>query len=270
MDLSIIIVSFNVKNLLRNCIDSIFRSRDGFLKEIILVDNNSEDGSKQYINELTKLRINGLKIGAVLNKKNLGFAKAVNQGIKIAKGKYILLLNPDTQVKKDSLEKLIDFAEEHPEAGAIGAQLVNPDNSVQPSVYHFPSCWRAILEFWFGKKGAYEKYAPLGNKPLVVDAVTGAAMLIPRKTFEKVGLFDERYFMYFEDLDFCRRVKKAGLKVYYLPEAKILHHHGQSAVKVGNQVYKWLSQSSKIYNGILKYWCLTGIIWLGERWRKRE
>lgn len=270
MDLSIIIVSFNVKNLLRNCINSILRSGDDFLKEIILIDNNSEDGSKQYINELTKLRINGLKIRAVLNKKNLGFAKAVNQGIKIAKGKYILLLNPDTRVKKDSLKKLVHFAEKHLETGVVGAQLVNPDNSIQPSVYHFPSFWRAILEFWFGKKGAYEKYVPSGDKAVEVDAVTGAAMLIPRKTFEKIGVFNERYFMYFEDLDFCRRVKKAGLKVYYLPEAKIFHHHGQSAAKVGDRAYQWLSQSSKIYNGILKYWILTGIIWLGERWRKRK
>jgi len=270
MDLSIIIVSFNVKNLLINCLNSIFHSGDNFLKEIILIDNNSEDGSREYINELTRLQINGLKIKTVLNKKNLGFARAVNQGIRLAKGKYILLLNPDTQVKKDSLEKLINFANTHPEAGAIGAQLVNPDNSIQPSVYHFPSCWRAILEFWLGKKGAYEKYVPSENKALVVDAVTGAAMLILRKIFEKVGLFDERYFMYFEDLDFCRRVKRAGFKVYYLPEVKILHHHGQSAVKVGGQAYKWLSQSSKIYNGILKYWCLTGIIWLGEKWRKRK
>jgi len=270
MDLSIIIISFNVKDLLKNCINSLLKSGDNFLKEIILVDNNSKDGSKRYINELTRLRINGLKIRAVLNKKNLGFAKAVNQGIRLAKGKYILLLNPDTQIKKDSLEKLINFAETHPEAGVIGAQLVNPDNSIQPSVYHFPSCWRAILEFWFGKKGTYEKYAPSGSEAIEVDAVTGAAMLIPRKTFEKIGLFNESYFMYFEDLDFCRRVKRGGLKVYYLPEAKILHYHGQSAAKVGGCAYQWLSQSSKIYNGTLKYWLLTGIIWLGGRWRKKR
>jgi len=267
MDLSIILVSFNVRSLLEKCVSSLLSSGDNFFKEIILVDNNSEDESREFLRDLELKKYRNIEIKIVLNKKNLGFAKAVNQGIRVAKGKYILLLNPDTRVKKDSLEKLINFAEKNPEAGVIGAQLVNPDNSAQPSVYHFPSWWRAILEFWFGKKGAYEKYVPSGGKAVEVDAVTGAAMLISRKTFEKVGLFDERYFMYFEDLDFCRRVKKAGLKVYYLPETKILHYHGQSAAKVGNQAHQWLTQSSKIYNGIFKYWLLTGIIWLGERWR---
>ncbi|MGB9706532.1 MAG: glycosyltransferase family 2 protein [Microgenomates group bacterium] len=287
IDLSIIIVSFNVKKLLRDCIGSVIRDQEsgtggqGINKknkpvtELIIVDNGSTDGSVEFLRDLNQFPkslnlYKSISLKVILNNQNLGFAKAVNQGIKASRGDYILLLNPDTQVKPDTLKRLVDFAKDHPEAGVVGAQLVNPDGSIQSSVYHFPSCWRAILEFWFGQKGAYEKYALEGKKPIEVEAVTGAAMLIPRKTFDKVGFFDERYFMYFEDLDFCRRVKKAGLKIYYLPQVKILHHHGQSAAKMSHQAYQWLCKSSKIYNGVLKYWLLTGIIWLGEKWRKRK
>lgn len=263
MDLSIIIVSFNVKNLIKECIESILKTKNGFIYEIIIVDNASTDESVEAVKGL---RVRGLRI--IENKKNLGFAKAVNQGIKSAKGDYILILNPDTKVKTDSLKKILNFAKSHPEVGIVGAKLINPDGSIQPSVYHFPSLKRAFLEFWLGKKGEYEKYAPLTKNPLEVDAVTGAVMLISKRTIEKVGLFDERYFMYFEDLDYCRRVKRAGLKVFYFPEAPVLHYHGQSAIKVGNQARKWLVESSKIYNGILKYWLLTFIIWSGQKWRK--
>ncbi|MGB9911230.1 MAG: glycosyltransferase family 2 protein [Microgenomates group bacterium] len=263
MDLSIIIVSFNVGKLLKECIESILKNKNELSYEIIIVDNASTDNSVKIVK---KLGVKELRV--IENKKNLGFAKAVNQGIKKARGDYILLLNPDTKVKPGSLKNLLSFAKSHPDVGVIGAKLINPDGSIQSSVYHFPSLWRAFKEFWLGEKGAYEKYTPLGEKPLEVDAVTGAVMLISRKTIKKIGLFDERYFMYFEDLDYCRRVKKAGLKIYYLPTVKILHHHGQSAKKVGDQARKWLVKSSKIYNGIIKYWLLTFIIWSGQKWRK--
>jgi GT2 family glycosyltransferase len=256
MDLSIIIPNFNTKELLKKCLKSIKKA------ETIVVDNGSTDGSVEMIKKEFP------EVIPIENHKNLGFAKAVNQGIKCAKGDYILVLNSDTEVKNGALKCLVDFARQHPEAGIVGARLLNPDGSIQPSIYHFPTIFRAIKEFWFGQKGSYEKYYVIGEDPVSVDAVTGAAMLIPRKTIEKVGLFDERYFMYFEDLDYCRRVKKAGLKVYYLPEARIIHFHGKSSISVGEKSYYWLCQSSKIYNGILKYWFLTVIILIGQKWQK--
>jgi len=230
--------------------------------EIIVIDNASEDGSAEMIKK------NFSKVKLIENKENLGFAKANNQALRQTQGKDILLLNPDTQVKPGSLEKLIKFAEKNHKAGVVGAKLINPDGSVQPSVYHFPTFWRAIKEYWLGQKGVYEKYAPKGKKPIEVEAVTGAAMLIPTKIVEGVGLLDEKYFMYFEDLDYCRRVRRAGLKVFYLPTAEILHHHGQSAAKAGSKAYQYLVQSSKIYNGFIKYYLLFLILWTGQKWQK--
>ena len=266
MDLSIIIVSFNTKELLKECLNSILRAGEQGSKkvkiEVIVIDNASGDSSAKMVEK------DFPKIILIKNKDNLGFAQANNQGIKKTRGKYLLLLNSDTRVKPGPLEKLIQFAQKHPEAGIVGAKLVDPDGSVQPSVYHFPTLWRAIREYWLGQKGVYEKYSPQGKKTVEVEAVTGAAMLIPRKTIEKVGLLDERYFMYFEDLDYCQRVKQAGLKVYYLPEAEIIHHHGQSAAKVGRQAYQYLSRSSKIYNGLIKYYLLFLILWIGQKWQK--
>jgi len=270
MDLSIIIVSFNTKKLLKECLKSLVTSYQSLVTdhEIIVVDNASEDGSPEMVEEFAKKYLRKPTITLIANQSNLGFAQANNQGIKKTKGKYLFLLNPDTRVKPGSLEKLIQFVRKYPEVGIVGAKLINPDGSVQPSVYHFPTLRRAIKEYWLDKKGVYEKYSPKGKKAIEVEAVTGAAMFIPRKTIEKIGFLDEKYFMYFEDLDYCQRVKQAGLKVYYLPEAEILHHHGKSAAKAGPKAYQYLIQSSKTYNGFIKYYLLFLILWIGQKWQK--
>jgi len=206
-------------------------------------------------------------IQVIFLNQNWGFAGAVNRGIKRARGKFLLLLNSDTQVQKETLKEAIRFTENHPQA-IIGLQQVNFDGSIQPSVYHFPSVSGAIKEFWLNKKDSYQKYYPKTKRPIEVDAVTGAAMLIPRNIVKKIGLFDEKYFFYFEDLDYCRRAKKAGLKVYYLPSVKILHHHGAAAKAMPETAHQWLVESSKKYNGLVKYYLLTSIIWLGQKWRR--
>jgi len=256
--LSIIIVSFNTKDFLFRCLESLDPN-----DEIIIVDNASTDGSVEAINSS---KFKNLKI--IVNKNNLGFAKAVNQGLKQAKGDYLLLLNSDIVVKPDSINKLIEFAEKHSEAGVVGGRLLNPNNSAQPSVYHFPTIWRAIREYWLRQKGVYEKYIPIGTNPVRVEVVTGAVFLIPKKVLQKVGLLDERYFMYFEDLDYCRRVGQAGYKVYYLPTAEFIHVHGASGQSIPDQTRKWLVKSSQIYHGRLKYFLLSLIIWTGQKWQK--
>lgn len=260
-DLSIIIVSYNTKKLLEECLESI-EGKEEDNPEIIVVDNASSDNSAEFIKQKYK------NIRLLENKENLGFSKANNQGIKIAKGEYILLLNSDTLTNEKSLESLIDFAKKHADAGVIGARLLNDDKSVQPSVFHLPSIFGAFKEYWLNIQGSFEKYIPKGNEPVEVEAVVGAVMLIPKKVIEKVGLLDEKYFMYFEDLDYCRRVKRAGYKIYYLPEAKIIHHHGSSGKELGNKINQWLIESSKIYHGQIKYWFLTFIIWMGQKLRK--
>lgn len=265
-ELSIIIVNLNNKDLILGLIDSIVKKGTHLALEIIVVDNGSTDGS---VSALRKIQIPNIKIQIVKNKENLGYSKANNQGIKKAKGKYILLLNSDTVVKSGALDKLLQFAKERKDAGVVGPKLLNRDGSTQSSVYHLPIIINAFKEYWLGQTGVYEKYSPTGNNPKAVDAVVGAAFLITPVAADKVGLLDEKYFAYFEDLDYCRRVWKKGLKVYYLPMAEVIHYHGATFRKMAKADERWkkLIPSSKIYHGQIKHYLLTAIIWSGQKWR---
>jgi GT2 family glycosyltransferase len=258
MDLSIIIVSFNTKDLLKRCLESLPLS-----SEIIIVDNGSIDGAVEMLKKIKEP-----KIKIIENKENLGFAKAVNQGLKKAKGEYLLLLNSDVFAKKEAFNKLVAFAKDQPQAGVIGGRLLNPDGSPQGSCFYLPTVLRIMREFWFNGHSTLNKYIPLSDKPVEVEAVIGAVFLIPRKVLNKVGFLDERYFMYFEDLDYCRRVREAGFKVYYLPEAEFIHEHGASGKNIPGQTHRWLVESSKVYHGTAKYFLITAIIWLGQKWQK--
>jgi GT2 family glycosyltransferase len=258
MNLSIIIVSFNTRDLLKKCLDSLPSS-----SEIIVIDNGSIDGTVAMVKEIKES-----KIKIIENKENVGFVKAVNQGLKQAEGEYLLLLNSDIFVKNNALEKLITFAKDQPRTGVIGGKLINPDGSLQGSCFYLPTITRIIKEFWFNGPSSLTKYAPLGDKPAEVEAVSGAVFLIPKKVLHKVGFFDERYFMYFEDLDYCRRVRQAGFKVYYLPEAEFIHEHGASGRSIPQKTHRWLVESSKVYHGVIKYYLITFIIWSGQKCQK--
>ena len=266
-DVSIIIASFNTKELTLQCIKSIVDSAKQIKYEIIVVDNGSTDGS---VGELTKLTKLTKLIKLVKNSENLGFAKANNQGIKIAKGRYILLLNTDTKVKNGAIEKLINFAEETPDAGAVGPRLLNPDGSTQPSVFRLPTISRVITQYWLGKNGLLDKYSPQGPKPDKVESLVMAAFLITPEALKEVGFLDERYFMFYEDFDYCRRVWKSGLKVYYLPRSEVVHYHGASGKKIAEEVNQWrrLIPSSKIYHGLMKHYVINFIIWSGQKWKR--
>lgn len=267
IDLSIIIVSYNTKKLTLDCIDSILKEGSKLKVEIIVVDNGSKDGS---VEELRKVWRKNRNVLLIENKENLGFSKANNQGIRVATGKQILLLNSDTIVKRNSLLALFNFAEKTKDAGVVGSRLLNPDKTVQPSCLNFPTIKNAILEYWFGKKGLFEKYAPKGKRPTEVDAVVGTAFLITTRSLKEVGLLNEKYFFYFEDIDYCRRVWGSGLKVYYLPESEIIHYHGASGRKIADEKNQWrrLVPGSKIYHGLLKHYILFIIMWLSQKWQK--
>jgi GT2 family glycosyltransferase len=261
--ISVIIVNFNTKDLIVDCVNSI--KKDGPKDaEIIVVDNNSTDGSVEAIKKLS-----GIK--TIFNDSNTGFSKANNQGIKIATGKYILLLNSDTFLTKGSLEDLMKFADEHPDAGVVGPRLLNLDKSLQDSCFRFPTIKNAILQYWFGKKGLFDKYVPGIDKPYEVDAIVGAAFLMTPKAVKELGGLDEKYFFYFEDMDYCRKVHKIGLKVYYYPKPKIVHYHGASIQKVEKEDanrWKRMIPSSKIYHGLFKHYLLTFILMIGQKWSK--
>lgn len=274
--LSVIIVNWNTKELLKECFNSLIadikhQKKDKEI-EIVVVDNGSTDGSVEEI-ENFKFKIANLhsKFKIVLNKSNLGFAKAVNQGIRQTKGEVILLLNSDTKVKLDALGKLLEF-EKKVRPAIIGLRMLNPDGTIQGSVFNLPTVKRAVEEFWLGRKNTFLKYAPLREEPMEVEAVSGGAMAISRQVIEKIGLFDERYFMYFEDLDYCKRALKAGFKIWYLPTAQVIHHHGASGRTLTSPENQWrrLIPSSKIYHGNLKHWLITQIIRIGQLVKKNE
>ena len=267
MKLSIIIVNLNTKKLTVECIESIYRQNLKFPFEVFVTDNGSDDGSVEALKNIQKQRRN---FTAIFNDSNTGYGKANNQGLKLAKGKYKMLLNNDTVIHKNALESLIEFAERTPDAGVIGSKLLNIDGSLQSSCYHFPTIKNAIMEYWLGKKGNFEKFAPKGKKPVTVDAVVGAAFLLTPKAQERVGNLDEKYFAYFEDIDYCRQTWKQGLKVYYLPESVITHYHGATFKKLADQKDRWkkLIPSSKIYHGLIKHYVIHVILWTGQKWQK--
>lgn len=265
--LSIVIANLNTRKLTLECIESIYRQDLSFPFEVIVVDDGSNDGSVEALAEIEKERKN---YRFIANKKNSGYAKANNKGLKVAKGQYWLLLNSDTIVKKNALENLIKFADETPDAGVVGSKLYNADGSPQPSCFRFPTIKNAILEYWFGKKGLFEKFTPKGEEAVEVNAVVGAVFLITPEAKKRVGMLDERYWAYFEDIDYCRQIWKKDLKVYYLPKSEIIHYHGASFKKLTDEKNRWrkLIPSSKIYHGLVGNYLINAVIWTGQKWQK--
>jgi GT2 family glycosyltransferase len=267
MELSIVIISFNTKDLTLTAIESIYNEGSDIEREIIVVDNDSKDGT---VPELRKLVARDKNFRLIENNKNLGFAKANNQGLSISKGKYALLLNSDTLVKKGALGKLLDFARKKEDAGVVGPRLLNRDGSVQKSCYRFPTLIGAIKEYWFGFKGNFVQYAPKGERPVEVDALAAAAFLLTPKALKRVGVLDEKYYFYFEDLDYCKRVKETGLKVYYFPKAEIVHLLGASGKAIASEENQWkrLIPGSKIYHGLVKHSLIAFVMWTAQKWEK--
>lgn len=272
IDLSIIIVSWNVKDLLLKCLGSIFNNQGNLNLEVFVVDNASNDdtveGIKGILNghtrdtnygkeitEIKKLEIKGVDFEIIENKKNLGFAKANNQGIKQARGEFILLLNPDTEIKIGTLETMVKFMREHQECGITGCRLLNPDGTIQPSIRRFPDFWSQVmillkLHHLFPNAWPIKKYFVKDfdySKIQSVEQVMGAFFMIKREVIEKIGMLDENFFIWFEEVDFCKRTIEAGWKVYYVSEAKIIHHGAQSFKQVLNLKKQKMFNKSQLY-----------------------
>lgn len=231
LDLSIIIVNYNVKEFALNLLASINKALKNISAEIILVDNASDDGSVELLGE----KYPDVKI--IVNKNNAGFGAANNQALEIAKGKYFLLINPDTIVKEDTFTKMIEFFEANPQAGIAGCKVLNPDGTLQLACRRgFPGPWTSFtkvmgLSTLFPKSRLFAKYnlTYLDEKQTYeVDAVSGAFLMMRKSVYEKIGGFDKQFFMYGEDLDLCYRTQQAGWKVYYVHSTEIIHYKGES------------------------------------------
>lgn len=228
--LSIVIVNWNTCSLLRACLDSILKNTGIIECEVIIVDNGSSDGSPDMVAQCYPQAV------LIRNTDNVGFARANNQGIYLATGQYLLLLNSDTEIVGNALSTMVSFMNCHPDVGAVGPKLINRDGTRQPSCDLFPLLpWEMAWQRFFDKICPSNQLTRRGRmalwtyeEPLEVDWILGAALLVRREVIEQVGDLDEDFWMYAEDLEWCYRIKKAGFKVFYLPYAQICHVHGGS------------------------------------------
>ncbi len=239
MDFSVIIVNFNTKKLLEECLSSIFKFTKGINFEVIVVDNGSKDGTL----EMVKKKFSQVKL--IPNNDNLGFARANNQGIKVAKGEYVLLLNSDTYLVENSFKKLIEKAKNLPNLGVLAPQLLNENKSIQQSSGFFPHLpqvfwWMTFIDDLPGGQYLHPYHVDHDSfykKDQEVDWLTAAAILIPKSVIKQVAAFDEKIFMYGEDVDLCYRIKKSGFKVFLSPITKIVHIGRGSSNKIPSAAF---------------------------------
>lgn len=225
MDISIVIVNWNTKDLLRDCLKSVYQTVKDVKFEVIVVDNASNDGSVAMVTEeFTDVVI-------IENSENRGFGAANNQAFAVMKGRYALLLNTDAVLTENAVHELFTFMEKHEEAAMAGGQLLDRDGSRQNSIANFPTIFTLLfnisfLEYLFPRKYPSKRYKH--EKPLAVESVIGACVMVRKKAMDEVGVFDERYFFFFEETDWALQMRVAGWRVYHVPSAMIYHLQGKS------------------------------------------
>lgn len=250
MRLSVVIVSWNTRDLLRRCLATLRDELAGIDSEVFVVDNNSADGSARMVEAEHGW------VELIANEDNLGFARANNQAIKRSSGRFLLLLNPDTEVVPGAIRVLLDFLEAHGEAGVVAPQLINPDGSIQRSCRQFPTFTGMLYELvglsrLFPNDPRFRQYKMLDwnhDDEREVDQPEGACLLLRRSVIDAVGLLDEGFFMLFEEVDWCYRIKQAGWQIWFTPRARIVHHYGQSIKQV--KVKMILSS----HRGLYRFW----------------
>jgi GT2 family glycosyltransferase len=233
LGLSILIVSWNTREVLRDCLRTVYEQTKNVPFEVIVVDNASEDGSADMVKTAFPQAV------LLANTTNRGFAAANNQAIEAAQGRYVLLLNSDTLVLDGAIDKMVGFAEAHPEAATVACRVLNSDRTWQPTCFMFPSALNTLIGALYLNKllprnrffGRERLTWWDGRDVRAVDVVAGCFMLVRREAIEQVGVLDESYFMYGEEADWCYRFHKAGWKVVYTPVAEIVHLGGASSAR---------------------------------------
>jgi GT2 family glycosyltransferase len=241
LDVSIIIVNWNTKELLARCLQSVYEAGESLGSEVFVVDNASTDGSAAMVQE----RFSWAHL--VENQENVGFARANNQAITLSQGRYVLLLNSDTEVHQGALETLVQFMAAHPQAGGCGPRLLNPDGSLQRSCHPMLTPWR---EFWrltfldrLWHRASYVQERWDQETPRWVEVIKGACLLLRRAALDEVGLLDERYFMYTEEMDLCYRLSQAGWDLWWVPRAVVRHYGEASTKQMAEAMYVQLYRS---------------------------
>lgn len=230
-DVSIVIVNWNTRDILRDCLRSIYEQTRDVNIEVIVIDNaSSDDSSKMVSHEFPQVVL-------IENRQNVGFAKANNQGFTIAKGRYVLLLNPDTVILDGAIQKAVQFADGKPSAGVIGIRTERANGQMCLDCFQYASIANMLISI-FGLNKLFPKSRLFGRERYSwwdyrsvksVEVVAGCFMLVRREVLDLVGGLDEKFFMYGEEMDWCRRITKAGWKILFYPEARIIHHGAQSS-----------------------------------------
>ncbi|MBU0597656.1 glycosyltransferase family 2 protein [Patescibacteria group bacterium] len=249
MDVSIIIVSWNVKDHLTRCLRSIFKHTDNLNYEVFVVDNNSIDGSAAMVKSLFPA------INLIINKKNIGFAAACNQAIKESKGNNILLLNPDTEITDNAIYKTSLYLRKNIKIGIVGCRILNEDGTIQPSVRRFPDlishiCILLKLHNFFPEIKSVKKYYMTDfkyNSNTRVEQVMGAFFMIKRELLKSIGLLDKHFYIWYEEVDFCKRAVNKGWQVYYYQDANVIHHKGKSFEQVKPVLKQSIFNRSMLY-----------------------
>jgi GT2 family glycosyltransferase len=249
LDVSIIIVNWNTRDVLRSCLASVYKETKNITHEVIVIDNDSSDDSVEMVKkEFPKAKL-------IENRSNRGFAAANNQGMAIATGRYVLLLNPDTIVLDRAIEKTVAFADDHPEAAVVGCRVLNPNRTLQPTCFMFPSLLNMLLSTIYLNK-LFSKSRFFGRERMTwwnrtdvrdVDVVTGCFMLVRRSAIEQVGIMDERFFVYGEETDWCYRFKQAGWRILFTPNAHIIHLSGASSKQMKSEMVLQLRASILLF-----------------------
>lgn len=265
MDVTIVIVSYNVSSFLERCLSSIERGTS-CEHEIIVVDNNSQDDSVRIV------RTHHPAIKLLVNQSNKGFAKANNQAFRLAQGRYVLMLNPDTVVLNSAVDKLVRFMDERPNAGACGPKNLGPDLSLQYNCHHFPSLSIVFWEY-LQLRRFFPKSRLFGREHMTywdyddvreVDWITGCSLVIRKAALEEVGYLDESYFMYSEECDLCLQLKRRGLKTVFCPGASIIHYAGLSALGQDREKVANRSITSYLFRARYHFFRKNrGIVYLG-------
>lgn len=263
LKLSICIVSFNTADLTKKLLESIFKEESGFNKEnmeVVVLDNGSEDNCKEVIKAFLP------KIKYLQNETNLGFSKGYNKTISFSKGEYVLLLNSDIEVLSEGLSQMIEWADQFRGNAVLGGRLFFPNMDAQDSVYSLPTITGAFKEYFLGQRGSYFMYRPQSSKPVKVEGLVMACFMIPEKIINNVGLLDEDTFIFFEDIEYCRRLKRYNVPIYFIPQAKFIHHHGGATKKIGvEKASALLQKGAAHYHGKFYYKLLTWVLWLGQK-----
>jgi hypothetical protein len=265
LELSIIIINYKTTDLILRLLKSIYDRKSGFSDigegaEVIVLDNSPDDPCRKEVQSAYP------QVKFISNKENNGFAAGNNQMINFSLGKNILMLNSDIEVMPNGITNILEAEKKYGDRAIYSGRLFFDDGKLQDSCFMLPTPWHAFEEYFLGRHGSYFMFPPPDKNITKVEGAVMACFLIPDRVKDEIGMLQEATFMYFEDIDYCRRAKEHNIPVYYVPDADFIHHHGQASKKAGLGLSnERLVKAAKWYHGPLQYFLVTAILWAGQK-----